>query len=313
MEIENQTVITEFILTGLSQNQTTKKLLFVLFLLVYILTIFGNIFLICAVIANSRMHTPMYYFLCNLSFLDLLYTLSTVPKLLSDLLSAGRGRISYIGCSLQMNISLFLGETECILLAVMAYDRYIAICFPLRYMVIMSWRICKNITVVVWLGSFACSILPTVSSLRPICKGNQINHFICEVIALMKLVCGDTSFDESKIIFASFFTLLVPLAFILVSYMCIIASILKIHSAEGRTKAFSTCASHLTVVLMFYGTSMSLYLGPTKQVSQKHKYISVVYVVVTPMLNPLIYSLRNNEVKGAFRKMLNRNSLFLER
>ncbi|XP_053316492.1 olfactory receptor 2B2-like [Spea bombifrons] len=307
MENENQTVVKEFILTGLSQDRRTRILLFVLFLFMYLLTVFGNILLICAVIANSRMHTPMYYFLCQLSFLDLFYSTSAVPKLLLDLISTIGGRISYIGCIAQMNTCLFLGETECILLAVMAYDRYVAICFPLRYMVIMSWRICKNITVVVWLGSFACSVLPTVSSLRPICKGNQIDHFICEIIALMKLVCGDTSFDEAKIIFASFFTLLVPLAFILVSYMCIIASIWKIHSTNGRTKAFSTCASHLTVVLMFYGTSMSLYLGPTKQFSKKHKYITVFYVIVTPMLNPLIYSLRNNEVKSAVMKVFSRS------
>ncbi|XP_053316495.1 olfactory receptor 5V1-like [Spea bombifrons] len=305
MENENQTVIKEFILTGLSQDRRTQILLFVLFLFMYLLTILGNILLICAVIANSRMHTPMYYFLCQLSFLDLFYSTSTVPKLLLDLISTMGGRISYIGCIAQMNTCLFLGETECILLAVMAYDRYVAICFPLRYTVIMSWRICKNISVIVWLGSFACSILPTVSSLRPICKGNQIDHFVCEIIALMKLVCGDTSVDEAKIIFASFFTLLVPFAFIVASYMCIIASILKIHSVDGRTKAFSTCGSHLTVVLMFYGTSMSLYLGPTKHISKKHKYVTVFYGVVTPMLNPLIYSLRNHEVKVAVWKVFN--------
>ncbi|XP_053316513.1 olfactory receptor 2B2-like [Spea bombifrons] len=305
MENENRTVIKEFILIGLSQDRRTQILLFVLFLFMYLLTILGNIVLICAVIANSRMHTPMYYFLCQLSFLDLFYSTNTVPKLLLDLISTTRGRISYIGCITQMNISLFLGQTECILLAVMAYDRYVAICFPLRYMVIMSWRICKNISIIVWLGSFACSILSTVSSLRPICKGNQINHFVCEVIAFMKLVCGDTSFDEAKIIFISFFTLLVPFGFILVSYTCIIASILKIHSVDGRTKAFSTCGSHLTVVLIFYGTSMSMYLGPKKHLSTNNKYISVFYGIVTPMLNPLIYSLRNHEVKVAVRKVCN--------
>ncbi|XP_053316516.1 olfactory receptor 13C9-like [Spea bombifrons] len=305
MENENQTVIKEFILIGLSQDRRTRILLFVLFLFMYLLTVFGNILLICAVIANPRMHTPMYYFLCQLSFLDLFYSTNTVPKLLLDLISTTRGRISYIGCISQMNISLFLGQTECILLAVMAYDRFVAICFPLRYMVIMSWRICKNMSVIVWLGNFVCSVLSTVSSLHPICKGNQIDHFVCEVIALIKLFCGDISVEEAKIIFASFFTLLVPFAFILVSYTCIIASILKIHSVDGRTKAFSTCGSHLTVVLIFYGTSMSMYLGPKKHLSTKNKYISVFYGIVTPMLNPLIYSLRNHEVKAAVRKVCN--------
>ncbi|KAM8953310.1 olfactory receptor 13F1-like [Pelodytes ibericus] len=307
MEDGNQTIVTEFILTGLSHNRTIQLVLFVLFLLMYTVTICGNIILICVVISSPHMHTPMYYFLCHLSFLDLFYSSSTVPKLLTDLIIIGGGRISYIGCLFQMNVSLFLGETECILLAVMAYDRYVAICFPLRYMVIMSWTRCKNICVCVWLGSFVCSILPTVSNQLAICNGNTINHFLCELIALLKLVCGDASFDQAQIIFGSLFTLVAPFAFILASYICIVISIIKMSSVDGRTKAFSTCASHLTVVFMFYGTSMSMYLGPTKYASQRHKFVSVFYVIVTPMLNPLIYSLRNNEVKGAFIKLLNKN------
>ncbi|XP_063296759.1 olfactory receptor 2A7-like [Pelobates fuscus] len=303
MDEDNQTVVTEFILLGLSQNRMTQIVLFVLFLLMYTLTIGGNIFLLCIVLASPRMHTPMYFFLCHLSFLDLFYSSSTVPKMLVDMISIGGGRISYIGCTLQMNFSLFLGETECILLAVMAYDRYIAICFPLRYMVIMSWRRCKNIAVIVWLGCLSCSMFPMISSQHAICKGNIINHFICEVLALLQLVCGDTSYDEAKIVLGSLFTLLTPFAFIIVSYMCIIRSLLKINSVAGRTKAFSTCSSHLTVVMLFYGTSMTLYLGKARNIPEKHKIVSVFYVIVTPMLNPMIYSLRNSEVKRALRKI----------
>uniref|UniRef100_A0A8C5MXM5 Olfactory receptor n=1 Tax=Leptobrachium leishanense TaxID=445787 RepID=A0A8C5MXM5_9ANUR len=304
MEENNQTAITEFILIGLSQNPMAKNLLFVLFLFVYVVTVCGNVTLICTVIANAHMHTPMYYFLCHLSFIDLFFSSSTVPKMLLDMICINGGRISYMGCVLQMNISLFLGETECILLAVMAYDRYIAICHPLHYMVIMSWRRCKYTMVIVWLGCFGCTVVPTISGQRPICKGNVINHFVCEVIALLKLVCGDTSYEEAKITLGSFFTLLVPFAFIITTYLCIIRSMLKIHSVDGRMKTFTTCTSHITVVVLFYGTSMTLYLGQAKHLTNKHKVITVFYAVVTPMLNPLIYSLRNNEVKGAFMKTI---------
>uniref|UniRef100_A0A8C5MZG9 Olfactory receptor n=1 Tax=Leptobrachium leishanense TaxID=445787 RepID=A0A8C5MZG9_9ANUR len=301
----NQTLITEFILIGLSQNQVTKNLLFALFFFIYIVTICGNVILISTVISSPHLHTPMYYFLCHLSFIDLFYSTCIAPKMLQDLIRPGKGKISYVICVLQMNISLLLGDTEYILLAVMAYDRYVAICFPLRYMVIMSWRRCKNITIIVWFGCFLCFVLPTISNQRPICKGNVINHFVCEIIAMVKLVCGDTSYEEAKITFASLFTLLVPFSFIVATYVCIIRSVLKIQTEDGRTKAFSTCASHLTVVIMSYGTCMTfIYLGQAKHLPNKHKVFTVFYVVVTPMLNPLIYSLRNNEVKGAFLKLI---------
>ncbi|XP_053316510.1 olfactory receptor 13-like [Spea bombifrons] len=307
MQYLNQTSVTEFILIGLSQEPRTRVLLSVLFLIIYLVTIFGNLILICTVIVTPRMHTPMYYFLCNLSFLDLFYSSCTIPKMLCDMIFSVRGRISLIGCMMQMSTSLFLGETECILLAVMAYDRYVAICFPLRYMVIMSWRMCKNITIIVWLGSFLSTHIPTIIKPLTFCGGNKVNNFVCESISLLKLVCGDTSFHETMILCGSLLTSLAPFAFILVSYACVITSILKMQPTDGKTKAFSTCASHLTVVLMFYGTSMSVYLGPTKNVSGKQKYVTVIYSVVTPMLNPLIYSLRNNDVKVALRNILRKN------
>ncbi|XP_053316497.1 olfactory receptor 13-like [Spea bombifrons] len=300
----NQTIVTEFFLIGLSQDPRTEILLFILFFTMYLLTIFGNIILIYTVTTNPQMHTPMYYFLCNLSVLDLFYSSTTVPKMLLDMLSIGGGRISLLGCLTQMCTYIFLGEIECILLAVMAYDRYVAICFPLRYKVIMSWKLCKNITVLIWVGSCIFSTLPT--NLRPpvFCKGNRIDHFICEVIALVKLVCGDTSFYETIIFSGSLFTLLVPFLCVITSYTFIIHSILKINSAGGRTKSFSTCASHLAVVLMFYGTSTAMYLGPLKNTSRNQKYIAIIYGIVTPMVNPFIYSLRNKDVKETALKIL---------
>ncbi|XP_053316490.1 olfactory receptor 13H1-like [Spea bombifrons] len=303
MENETEIFITEFILIGLSQQRKTQIFIFVIFLFMYVITTLGNLILICMVVVSPRMHTPMYFFLCQLSFLDLCYSSCSIPKMLHDMFSAGGGRISVFGCMFQSSTGLFLGQTECILLAVMAYDRYVAICFPLRYTIIMTWRMCQNITVVVWVGSLLMLTLPTVSQRHVFCRGNKVDHFACEAIALLKLVCGDTSIDEAMLFFGGLVYLLTPFSLILLSYLCIISSILKIHSVDGRAKAFSTCASHLTVVLMFYGTSMSLYLGPTKNVPGKQKFVSIIYGVVTPMLNPIIYSLRNNDVKVTIRNL----------
>ncbi|XP_063775237.1 olfactory receptor 13C9-like [Pseudophryne corroboree] len=307
MDIDNHTLFKEFILTGFSQDLPTRILLFVIFLLMYALTISGNIFLICAVVISPQLHTPMYYFLCNLSFLDLLYSTGSLPKMLLDVFSKKR-RISIIGCLVQMRIGFYLGITECILLAVMAYDRYIAIRFPLHYTIIMNWRTCKIITVIMWSGSYALSSIPTSTPLV-FCRGNKLDHFVCEILVVMEVACGDLRFYKITIFVISVLVLLSPLAFIVVSYIFIIISILNIHSAGGRSKAFSTCASHLTVVFMFYGTSMTMYMGQTKSFTTSLKYISLVYGVVTPVLNPLIYSLRNNEVKEAFLKILTKSSV----
>ncbi|KAM8953311.1 olfactory receptor 2A7-like [Pelodytes ibericus] len=205
-----------------------------------------------------------------------------------------------------MNLSLFLGEIECVLLAVMAYDRYVAICFPLRYMAIMTWRLCKNITVFIWLGSFLLTFIPPILKPPVFCRKNKVDHFVCESVAMLKLISGDTRFYEVMIFLGSLVTLVTPFVFILATYVCIIISILKIKSVDGRTKAFSTCASHLTVVLMFYGTSMTMYLGLGKIFPESQKHVSLIYGVVTPMLNPLIYSLRNSDVKVAVKKSWNK-------
>ncbi|XP_069830435.1 olfactory receptor 13C9-like [Dendropsophus ebraccatus] len=268
----------------------------------YILTITGNSFLVFIVILSPQLHTPMYYFLCNLSFIDLCFTSSSLPKMLYDTFSNPR-RISVTGCLAQMNISLLLGIAECLLLAVMAYDRYVAICSPLRYTTIISWRLCRSITVIMWVVSFNLSLIPTFIKPLVFCRGNKLDHVACEILVVLELACGDLSATKFFMFVQSFYILLLPLIFIVVTYICIINSILHIHSAQGRCKVFSTCTSHLTVVIMFYGTSLTMYTGQAR-FSSYLKYISVSYGIVTPVLNPLIYSLRNSEVKGAFKKTL---------
>ncbi|KAM3931093.1 olfactory receptor 13C3-like [Leptodactylus fuscus] len=249
----------------------------------------------------------MYYFLCNLSFLDLCYSSNSVPRFLIDLLSKKRS-ISVVMCMAQMNIGLILGGIECMLLAVMAYDRYIAICYPLRYTVIMSWRVCRYITVIMWLGNVTVSSFPTISQPLVFCKENQLNHFYCEILLLLEVACGDISLYKITIVVVGCFTLVSGPIFIIGSYIFIIISVLKIQSSQGRSKAFSTCTSHLTVVLLFFGTLTTMYVGQSKRFSPYLKYISIIYIVITPMLNPLIYSLRNEEVKKVFRKILTSRS-----
>ncbi|XP_069830434.1 olfactory receptor 13C9-like [Dendropsophus ebraccatus] len=268
----------------------------------YTLTVMGNSFLVITVILSPQLHTPMYYFLCNLSFIDCCFTSCTVPKMLYDIISNMR-TISVTGCLVQMTFYLSLGIAECLLLAVMAYDRYIAICSPLYYTIIMSQRLCGYITGIMWSGSIIFSVIPAF--IRPLvfCRRNRLNHFACEILVVLELACGDLSATKLFMFVQSFYVLLLPLIFIVVTYICIINSILKIHSAQGRSKAFSTCASHLTVVIMFYGTTLTTYIGQAT-FSSKLKYIALCYSVFTPFLNPFIYSLRNNDVKGAFKKIL---------
>ncbi|KAM4043931.1 olfactory receptor 5AR1-like [Anomaloglossus baeobatrachus] len=303
MELGNQTLVTEFILIGFSQNFQICILLFILFFMIYILTMFGNGFLIFTVIVSPQLYTPMYYFLCNLSFLDVFYSTNALPRLLHDLLSKNRN-ISVPMCLTQMSVGLILGGFELILLAVMAYDRYIAICYPLHYTTIMSWKVCRNITISVFFGNIFIVSFPTILQPLVFRKENQLNHFYCEALLILEVACGDLSLYKLFIIVSGTFTLLSPPVFIVVTYTFILISILKIRSSQGRSKAFSTCASHLTLVVLFYGTLMTTYMGQTKTFSPYLKYISLIYIVLTPLLNPLIYSLRNNEVKGAFAKTL---------
>ncbi|XP_056418918.1 olfactory receptor 13C9-like [Hyla sarda] len=311
MDYGNQTLLKELILIGFgldwSQYQKTRILICIVFLFMYMLIILGNSFLVFTVIVSPKLHTPMYYFLCHLSFIDLCFTSSTIPKFLHDIMY-NTGIISVTGCLVQMNISLFLGIAECLLLAVMAYDRYIAICSPLYYTIIMSWRVCVYITVIMWSVSLVSSTIPTLIKPLVFCRENKLNHFACENLVVLEQACGDLSTTKFFTFVQSFFILLSPFIFIVVTYICIISAILKISSAQGRSKSFSTCASHLTVVIMFYGTILTTYTAQSK-LSSNLKYISISYGGVTPFLNPLVYSLRNNEVKGAFKKLLTKHSV----
>ncbi|XP_004716492.1 olfactory receptor 2D2 [Echinops telfairi] len=304
----NETQVTEFILQGLSDDPHTQKLLFVLFLFVYLVTVLGNLLLMSLVWLDSRLHTPMYFFLCNLSLADLCFSTITVPQALVHLLSRKK-TISFQRCAAQLLLFLILGGTQCALLAVMSYDRYVAICNPLHYSNIMTWRVCVQLATGSWTSGLLVSIVDTTFTLRlPYRGSNTIAHFFCEAPALLVLASTDTHTSEMAIFLMGVVILLIPVSLILVSYGNIIVTVIRMRSAAGRLKAFSTCGSHLMVVILFYGSAIITYMTP-KSSKEQGKLVSVFYLVVTPMLNPLIYSLRNKDVKGALRKVATRNFL----
>ncbi|XP_069468396.1 olfactory receptor 2D3-like [Ambystoma mexicanum] len=304
MEMGNQSFVTEFVLTGLSKDPVVQVILFVLFLFIYLTSLMGNLLIITVTQMDSCLHTPMYFFLSNLSFLDITYTSIIVPKMLALFLST-RKTISYIGCMTQVYIYLFLGETECLLLVVMAYDRYVAICNPLRYAVIMSKMACFKMAGISWMCGLVISLTDIVITLKlPFCGPNQIDHFFCEIPVLLKLACADILLNEVVMVAGGSFLLLIPLTLILISYFRIISTILRMQSVESRHRAFSTCGSHLIVVSIFYGTAMYMYMRPRSKNSASDKAFSVFYTIITPMINPLIYSLRNKDVKRAIKKTL---------
>ncbi|XP_030046249.1 olfactory receptor 1009-like [Microcaecilia unicolor] len=303
MEGGNQTSVNEFILIGLTRNPKLQIPLFVLFLLVYITTLLGNIGIILVTRLDAQLQTPMYFFLFHLSFVDICCSSSITPKTLQTLL-AKRKTISFIGCALQMYFYGSFVTTECLLLGVMAYDRYVAICNPLLYPVIMSRRLCIQMLSAAYVGGFCNALIHTICIFHlSFCGSNVINHYFCDVPPLLDLSCSDTFICELALfIFGGFDTITTFMA-ILISYFYIISSILRIRSAEGRRKAFNTCTSHFTVVLIFYGTLFFMYLRPTSSYSmEQDRVVSVLYSVLIPMLNPLIYSLRNKEVKAALRR-----------
>ncbi|XP_078504462.1 olfactory receptor 2K2-like [Lissotriton helveticus] len=306
-EKRNGSLVTEFLLLGLSENIKIETFLFVFFLVIYVFTLFGNVTLLTACVYDHKLHTPMYFFLGNLSFIDICYSSVTVPNMLRQLL--GQKCISFSGCAAQMYAYLLLGCTECVLLAVMAYDRYVAISFPLRYTVIMSKSVCISMAVFCWFSDSLIALLVTILVLRlPLCGHNIIDHFFCEATAFLKISCADTSFIEMVIFSAATYVLVFPSIFTLLSYTRIIITIVRIRSAEGRYKAFSTCTSHLIVVTIFYSTALSMYMKPTsKNSANQDKMVSVFYTVTPPMLNPMIYSLRNKDVKIALLKITQRN------
>ncbi|XP_028637572.1 olfactory receptor 13C7-like [Grammomys surdaster] len=313
MESNNQTSSPEsgLILLGLSAHPKLEKTLFVLILLMYLVILLGNGVLILVTILDSHLHTPMYFFLGNLSFLYICYTTSSVPLILDSFLTP-RKTISFSGCAVQMFLSFAMGATECVLLGMMAFDRYVAICNPLRYPVVMSKGAYVSMAAGSWAGGIAASMVQTSLAMTlPFCGDNVINHFTCEILAVLKLACADISINVISMGVTNIIFLGIPVIFISFSYVFILVTILRIPSAEGRKKAFSTCSAHLTVVIVFYGTILFMYgkpkskdpLGADKQ-DLADKLISLFYGVVTPMLNPIIYSLRNKDVRAAVRNLV---------
>ncbi|XP_006902320.1 PREDICTED: olfactory receptor 1038-like [Elephantulus edwardii] len=305
MADRNDTRVTEFILLGFSVDREIEIVLFLLILVVYTLTLVGNFGMISLIRLDSRLHTPMYFFLSNLAFVDLCYSSSIAPKFLETLLTKHRS-ISFYACATQLGFFLNFLISEMFLLAVMAYDRYVAICNPLLYMVIMSQKVCTRLVLGPYFYSFSVAFLHTVVTFQLVyCGPNVINHFYCDDVPLMALACSDTSLKEILIFIFAGFNMISSLTTVLISYLYIVAAILRIQSTEGRCKAFSTCASHLTAVTIFYGTLIFMYLQPKSNHSlDTDKMASVFYTMVIPMLNPMIYSLRNQEVKNALRKAL---------
>ncbi|XP_073526163.1 olfactory receptor 8U9-like [Phyllobates terribilis] len=300
----NNTHFTEFILLGLTDNRKLEIALFVLFLIFYIITLTGNLGILVAIRTDSRLHTPMYFFLNNLSFLDLCYATIITPKTLVNFMSKAK-TIGYIECAVQMYFFAASVTTECYLLGIMAYDRYVAICNPLLYSVVMSKRICLQFVAGAYTLGYLNATLHTITTFRlPFCKTNKIDHFYCDVPPLLKLSCTKTTMNEILMFIFGGFTETSSLITIIVSYTYIITSILRIRSAEGRKKAFSTCASHFTAVTIFYSTILFMYLRPSSTYSMdQDRVASVFYSVIIPMLNPLIYSLRNNEVAQALKRI----------
>ncbi|XP_034642720.1 olfactory receptor 10A4-like [Trachemys scripta elegans] len=308
----NQTGVTEFILLGCGNLPELQVLLFLLFLVIYIVTMAGNILIVVLVVADQHLHTPMYFFLGNLSCLETCYPSTILPKLLASLLTGDR-TISVAGCIVQLYCVACLVATECCLLAVMSYDRYLAICKPLHYAALMNDQFSLQLAVGSWLSGFTVSTNTACWMSQMIfCGPNEIDHFFCDYITLLKLSCSDTSKMVLEIFLLSFIMILLPFLLTLTSYVCIISTILRIRSTTGRQKAFSTYSSHLIMVTIFYGTLIIVYMLPdTTELGDLNKVLSVFYTVLTPLTNPLIYSLRNKEVKESLRKALSKTTTFI--
>ncbi|XP_006015083.1 olfactory receptor 13H1-like [Alligator sinensis] len=308
MEVDNETLVTEFILVGIFHHPEAQTAFFCLLLIVYLVTLMGNGLIIVLIMADPLLHTPMYFFLNNLSFLDICYSSSSVPQVLARSF-AKKPTISLNSCLAQGYVSIFLGITECLLLAVMAYDRFAAICNPLCYSLIMSGKVCIQLAAFSWVSAFLLTVIRQLVQPKHFC-GHVINHFSCELQAVLELACSDTSFSELVNLVTALLVLVAPFIFIIVTYVLIGQAVLHIRSAQGRNKALSTCSSHLAVVSIFYGTAMFMYMRPqSKSFSDKDKLISMFYGFITPVLNPLIYSLRNKDVQGALKRTIRRTVL----
>ncbi|KAM6163678.1 olfactory receptor-like protein DTMT [Rhynchocyon petersi] len=312
MSEQNQTIISEFILLGLPIDPEQQDLFYALFLAMYATSVLGNFIIIVLIQLDSHLHTPMYLFLCNLSFSDLCFSSVTIPKLLQNMQNQDHS-IPYAGCLTQMYFFLFFGDLESFLLVAMAYDRYVAICFPLHYTTMMNPQLCLSLVALSWVLTTFHAMLHTLLMARLcFCADNVIRHFFCDMSALLRLACSDTRVNELVIFITGGLILVIPFLLIAMSYLRIIFSILKVPSADGIRKAFSTCGSHLTVVSLFYGTIIGLYLCPSANNSTvKEMIMAMMYTVVTPMLNPFIYSLRNRDMKGAMGRVFCKRRILL--
>ncbi|XP_068110953.1 olfactory receptor-like protein OLF1 [Hyperolius riggenbachi] len=300
---QNQTLVRYFILLGLSDNPRLQVVFFTLFLLVYMATLSGNLLLITIVRLYSRLQTPMYFFLSNLSVIDICFSTTIVPKLLVNTISQDKS-ISFLGCAAQMYFHLAFGATECLLLPTMAYDRYNAICNPLKYTTIMNQKVCLCFAAACWIVSFLASIMHAVLTFQlPYCKSNYVNHFFCEMPPLFRLSCKDTWMNEVVMRICSVIFALFSLFLTCLSYFYILSMVVQIRCTQGQYKVFSTCASHITVVTLYYSTVMSMYMRPHSSYSPVLDWvISILYTVVIPMLNPIIYSVRNKDIREALPK-----------
>ncbi|XP_006996077.3 olfactory receptor 8B8-like [Peromyscus maniculatus bairdii] len=307
MSLVNGSSVTEFILLGLTDQPELQMPLFFIFLITYMITAIGNLALSILILLNSHLHTPMYFFLFNLSFIDLCYSSLITPKMLMNFILE-KNIISYMGCMTQFYFFGFFAISECYVLTAMAYDRYVAICNPLLYSVIMSPKKCSYLMIGSYFMGLSGAMIHTGCVLRlTFCDGNIINHYFCDLLPLLQLSCTSIYVNEIELFIETGKDIIVPTVVIFTSYGFILSSILKIHSTAGKSKAFSTCSSHIIAVSMFFGSSAFMYLKPSSAVSMDEaKFSSIFYSIVVPMMNPLIYSLRNKDVKVALKKTLNR-------
>ncbi|XP_036054123.1 olfactory receptor 1D2 [Onychomys torridus] len=300
----NQSRDSEFLLLGLSEVPEHQRILFWTFLSMYLVTVVGNVLIILAIGSDSHLHTPMYFFLANLSFTDLFFVTNTIPKMLVNLQSQNKA-ISYTGCLTQLYFLVSLVALDNLILAVMAYDRYVAICRPLHYSTAMSPKLCILLLILCWALSVLYGLIHTILMTKvTFCGSRKIHYIFCEMYVLLRLACSDTHINHMVLIATGCFIFLAPFGFMIISYIWIARAIIRIPSASSKYKAFSTCASHLAVVALFYGTLCMVYLQPLHTYSMKDSVATVMYAVVTPMMNPFIYSLRNKDMHGALGRLL---------
>ncbi|XP_012607918.1 olfactory receptor 8B3-like [Microcebus murinus] len=305
MALGNGSFVTEFILVGLTDQPDLQLPLFFLFLAMYVVTVLGNLGLVTLIGLDSHLHTPMYFFLFNLSFIDLCYSSVFTPKMLMNFISE-KNIISYMGCMTQLFFFCFFAISECYVLTSMAYDRYVAICNPLLYNIAMSPKVCSNLMLGSYLMAFSGAMAHTGCMLRlTFCDANTINHYLCDILPVLQLSCTSTYINELVVFIVVGINIIVPSLTIFISYGCILSNVLQISSKEGRSKAFSTCSSHIVAVSLFFGSCAFMYLNPSSAGSMDEgKISSVFYTNVVPLMNPFIYSLRNKDVKLALRKAL---------